>query len=384
MHSGSVNFEQMNGRRASICQLDGNQTIDSMSNYDSDEELEYEPIRAVLVPAPHLAGQALTLEVESSETIDAPTSLPLTMVANFRSAYNKIKNIKQNLYVLGLDFLIASESWERPHYDLNQLLDSPNYVALSYCRGRETPATRMDGQHAGKSYPGKTGGGAAIIYNRLRFEASDTDISVPLGVEIKWCVFTPLQLNDKFQDVKRICVAAIYIAPRSPYKEESVDHIIHTIHHIRAKYNNDVHFLLAGDFNCVGIQDILDCYGVMHQVCGVPTRKGASLQLVLTDLHTHMYPPTAQLPIQRDEGAKGVDGDHQTLILAPKASAQFVVKRERTVVKTRPMAQSNIDAFCLEMTKRKWESVLGSESADKKAENYHKYLRYLLDKHFTE
>ena len=44
-------------------------------------------------------------------------------------AYNKIKNIKQNLYLLGLDLMIASESWERPHFDLNQLLNSPNYVA---------------------------------------------------------------------------------------------------------------------------------------------------------------------------------------------------------------------------------------------------------------
>jgi hypothetical protein len=104
-----------------------------------------------------MAGQPLTLEVDSSEEIAAPSSLPLTMVANLCLAYNKIKNIKQNLYVLGLDLMIASESWERPHFDLTQLLNSPNYVALSYCRGRETPATRMDDRHAGKLYPVKTG-----------------------------------------------------------------------------------------------------------------------------------------------------------------------------------------------------------------------------------
>ena len=373
-----------NGRQATLCQLDGNDSIDSISNYDSEEELECEPIRAVLVPASRLAGQPLTLEVDTSEEVAAPSSLPLTMVANFRSAYNKIKNIKQNPYVLGLDLMVASESWERPHFDLNQLLDSPNYVALSYCRGRETPATRMDGRHAGKLYPGKTGGGAAIIYNKLRFEASDTDISVPLGVEIKWCVFTPLQLDDNLKRVKRICVAAVYIAPRSPYKEETVEHIIHTIHLIRARYNNEVNFLLAGDYNRVGVQDILDCYGALHQVCGVPTRKGASLQLILTDLHTLMHPPTAQLPIQRDEGAKGVDGDHQALVLSPKASAQFVVKREKSIVKSRPMPQSSIDAFCLELTQHRWADVLSSEGADQKAENYHKYLRYLMDKHFPE
>jgi hypothetical protein len=45
-HSGSVNLEcrsNMNGRRAAICQLDGNQTMNSISNYDSEEELESEP-----------------------------------------------------------------------------------------------------------------------------------------------------------------------------------------------------------------------------------------------------------------------------------------------------------------------------------------------------
>ena len=61
-----------------------------------------------------------------------------------------------------------------------------------------------------------------------------------------------------------------------------------------------------------------------------------------------------------------------------------MVKREKTIVKSRPMPQSSIDAFCLEMTKHKWADVLDSESSDQKADNYHKYLRNLLDKHFPE
>ena len=198
-----------------MCQLDGNNTVDSMSSYDSEEELECEPIRATLIPAPQLAGQTFTLDVDDSEEIAAPSSLPLTMVANFRSAYNKVKSIKQNLYVLGLDFLVASETWERPLYDLNQLLGSPNYVALSYCRGRETPATRMDGKKAGKLYPGKTGGGAAIIYNRNRFEATDTDIAVPLGVEIKWCVFPTSVGYQSTKSAENMCCSNLH-SPQKP------------------------------------------------------------------------------------------------------------------------------------------------------------------------
>ena len=59
------------------------------------------------------------------------------------------------------------------------------------------------------------------------------------------------------------------------------------------------------------------------QICNVPTRKGATLQLIITDLHTFMYPPTAEPPMQKDEGSKGMDGDHQTLMFAPKASKDF-------------------------------------------------------------
>ena len=147
-----------NGNKFSICQLDGNESLqsdqsDSLSNYSTDDEVDSEPVRAVLIPAPRLAGQPFTLTVDQSEEVAAPSSLPLTMVANFRSMYNKIKNIKRNLWTLGLDFLIGSETWERPRFDITRLLDSPNYLSISYCGGRETPAIRTEGKQAGKSYP---------------------------------------------------------------------------------------------------------------------------------------------------------------------------------------------------------------------------------------
>ena len=50
-------------------------------------------------------------------------------------------------------------------------------------------------------------------------------------------MFSSRRLDDQLQRVKRICVGAIYNVPRSPFKEETIDHIIHTIHSTRAKYN---------------------------------------------------------------------------------------------------------------------------------------------------
>ena len=375
-----------------ICQFDGNASVDSYSrnnsasleDYDSEEEADNEPMRAVLVPAPRLVGQPFTLTVDQSEQVAAPISLPLTMVANFRSCYNKVKNLKQSLYTLGLDLLVATETWERPQKDLESLLSSPNYRVISYCRGREQPAIRTQGRLAGKEYPGNTGGGAAIFYNKNTFEATDIQIGVPAGVEAVWAVFSSRRMDSEFQRVKRIGVASIYIAPRSPFKKETVTHIIETVHMMRARYNNEIHFILAGDFNRVDVTDVLLRYGALHQVCGVATQQGAALQLVITDLHTFLHPPTAKPPIQVDEGSVGKDGDHQTLILAPRASKNFIVQREKRQITTRPMPEAQINAFCLEVTKYKWKDVMETEDIEAKVENFHNYITSKVDQYFPE
>ena len=100
------------------------------------------------------------------------------------------------------------------------------------------------------------------------------------------------------------------------------------------------------------------------------------------DLHTFMHPPSAHPPIQKDENAKGVDGDHQTLILAPKASKNLVVKREKRTVKTRPLPESQVEAFCLELTQYHWKDILEEKDTDQKVSSFHSYLRKLLDKYF--
>ena len=97
-----------------ICQLDGDASVESdsrngsvsLEDYDSEEEANNLPVRAVLVPAPRLVGQPFTLTVDQSEQVAAPVSLPLTMVANFCSCYNKVKNLKQSHYTFGLDLTV--------------------------------------------------------------------------------------------------------------------------------------------------------------------------------------------------------------------------------------------------------------------------------------
>ena len=48
------------------------------------------------------------------------------------------------------------------------------------------------------------------------------------------------------------------------------------------------------------------------------------------------------------------------------------------------MPESQVEAFCLELTQYKWKEVLQEKDIDKKVSLFHKYLRDLLDKYFPE
>ena len=128
--------------------------------------------------------------------------------------------------------------------------------------------------------------------------------------------------------MKRIAIGSNYVSPRSKHKQETIDHIIETIHVLRAQYEN-ISFWIGGDFNRLDISDILDSYGALKQIISIPTRKTATLEIVLTDLHTMYHPATTIPPLQADTDKIGKDGDHEIVVLAPKNNQKFRVERKK-------------------------------------------------------
>ena len=111
-------------------------------------------------------------------------------------------------------------------------------------------------------------------------------------------MFTPHCSIKSKVSVKRIVIGSIYVSPRSKHKTETIDHIIATIHTMRAKYDNDVQFLIGGDVNRLDTTEILECYGALRQAVTVPTRKAATLSVLITDLYSMYHPPTTLPPLQ--------------------------------------------------------------------------------------
>ena len=286
---------------------------------------------------------------------------------NARSLYNKPDNFKDLLHQIGPDLLLASETWERKRKPLTKILPSSQYKIISYARDNN-----------------RNGGGCAIYYSENRFEVLNLEILAPEGVEIVWALFTPKIGNPNTRRVKRIAVGSVYVSPNSQYKSATIDHIIETIHCLRSRYDNEINFLIGGDFNRLNISSILDAYGALKQSVSVPTRNEAILEIVLSDIHTLYHPPTTLAPLQVDADKNGADSDHDVVVLAPLVNADYKIERIKKCIKTRPIPDSKIIEFENEMIMHDWTDVLNCEDVDEKVDKFHKFITAALDKHFPE
>ena len=310
--------------------------------FESDDEAYAEREPAVLAPAPHQPGPGapLVLEVDQTGRLVLPSSLPLIMLTNARSLYNKIDNFKRWLLEIFPDCAMVSETWEHEtrRQSLEDLLAETPYKVLSYRRPR-----------------GKTGGCCAIVYNQTKFVVEEVFENKEEGIESVWAIFTPRVLDHKLQRIKRICIGSIYIAPRSVMKSETIDHIIQTIHFVRSKFNNEVNFVIGGDVNKTDYSDVIDSYGALKQCVTVGTRKEATLEIILSDLLNLYHPPTVLAPLQVDSEKNGKDSDHKIVIFAPKSDVIFKVERTKKIIKTRPIPESKIPFFAREIQNQTWE-----------------------------
>ena len=121
--------------------LDSDSSTDSSdgssddTDYDTEDEAFSEPIAANLAPVPGQIvspGQPITLDVCDNEV--SQSNLPLCILFNARSVYNKVDNLTQMLNQIGPDFCIISETFERQKKQLKDLLEGQNLKYISYFR----------------------------------------------------------------------------------------------------------------------------------------------------------------------------------------------------------------------------------------------------------
>ena len=131
-----------------ILQLDGNQTLldsdTSDSTINSDHEVDSEPIPTQFH---QLNDSNLEVNVNESNNI---SRLPLCLVLNARSLYNKVNNFRELITQIAPDIVLVSETWERKKPALKDILSLQHFEVSSFKRNN------------------RAGGGCAILYNKHR------------------------------------------------------------------------------------------------------------------------------------------------------------------------------------------------------------------------
>ena len=140
----------------------------------------------------------------SKKLLDA-VDLPVIMNINPRSIYNKSDELPLLLEQYEASIVCMSESWEREHYKLEDLLKLDNYKIITNVKQRDFK-----------------GGKPAILINEDKFHIKPLcpePITVPIGVEAVWCLVTPKFRNARSK-IQRIAVASIYYrGPKSTKKK---------------------------------------------------------------------------------------------------------------------------------------------------------------------
>ena len=158
-------------------------TIDDIldsTQYETDDEALSDPIPANLHPVPNQtisAGKPIKLDI--NQNVSQSQNLPLCLIFNARSIFNKSENMCELLSEIGPDLSLICETFESERKRLSAVINNSHFKSLSYYRKNRAP-----------------GGGCAIIFHETRFQVTELNVNVPDGVESCWALFTPKHKNN--------------------------------------------------------------------------------------------------------------------------------------------------------------------------------------------
>ena len=127
-------FQQIDGNVSVLSSVnssnDTSENDDSfVTTYSTDDEVDPESIPANFFSP---ADQPDSLDVITGNKQQS-SRLPLCLMFNSRSLYNKVENFKTLVNQIGPDAILVSETWERQNLNLDQLLGSSQYKTITYC-----------------------------------------------------------------------------------------------------------------------------------------------------------------------------------------------------------------------------------------------------------
>ena len=290
-------------------------------------------------------------------------NLPVIAVSNLRSLFPKVGNVITDMLERQIDVNLCCEIFEnannKRHKDeIEKMLELEGFKYFS------TPRPR-----------GKRGGGAAIIVSLEKFKVQKLDIQIPSKLEIVWALAKPKHTDAYF---KQIILCSFYSPPRSRLRNNLKDHIIGTLQTLTTKYREAAIFC-GGDKNRMDISSLLNTDLKLKQIVQSPTRKGAILDVCLTNCSSYYGVPVIIPPVQPDIAGQGVASDHSVPLCLPHTDPHHPPSRMFKTIISRPLPDSKIRQFGQWITAESWKSISIEKEPNKQVQLFENLMTHKLN-----
>ena len=268
-----------------------------------------------------------------------------------------------------------SESWEREQKTLHKLIKLKDHTIVSNVF-----------QHKGK------GGRPATIANKNKFlieNLTNTLINIKWGVEVVWCLLTPINATSKSK-IQKIACASIYCKPGSKTKTDLYDHIAEAFNILSTKYQKGLHFIFAGDTNELNLAPILNLSSNLSQIVKTPTRIDPvnfvenMLDPVITTLASYYQKPQCLPPLDPDPDTNGKPSDHRIVLVRPISAINNECSRSTQDITVRPITEVGLINMRNWLVCQDWSQVFQSSSAHEKAKILQEILLHQFYEFFPE
>ena len=197
--------------------------------------------------------------------------VPNVMVSNIMSLVPKIDEVREFVLRKEVDLVFITETWLKECVS-DGAIDIPDFSVVRH--------DRKERLH---------GGVCAYIREGCRYQHLK-DLNCCDDHEGLWLHIRPNRLT---RGLSCIIAAAIYYPPNADDRSMR-EHLFQSLALVESKFP-DSGILVTGDFNRLDISGLLRHF-CQKQIVKVPTRKDATLDLILTNMHGHYAAPQAFPP----------------------------------------------------------------------------------------
>ena len=315
-------------------------------------------------------GPMNLLTVHRSNKYSQTLHLPKVCNINPQSIYNKKDEFISFVNEMEADVIFISESWERLGRTLETIMEPlVDHTVISNVHQRQG-----------------RGGRPAIVINSKKYQVQNITqsvINIPWGVEVVWAVITPKGIQCDSLIQKIVC-GSVYHTTAARSQAPLLDHITDVYNILTTKYPRGLHWILAGDFNRVKLDTILNLDPRLKQIVQSPTRlnPNAILDPIIMTLNTYYQIPKCLPPLDADDGE--TQSDHLIVFAEPLSSNNIKPARTLKKVKLRLLPDSGKIQMLRWFKEQSWDEVIREESCHEKAIILQSLIMDNLDKYLPE